>query len=249
MSKVYFGDGNDKAQHPKKIYVGDEDGTARLVKKIYAGGEDGLAHQVWPYTLLPKAYQRVEYIYNTNTTEFINIGVYPSSNTRSVIQFAISNSAPFSSAYKDIYGVASTYVFRNYRQSTNRRINIGFNGTSIGQTNISDDTTYVIDFNKDGGNFYLDGTQSASATATFAAAATPAILFGYSDSSNQNGKATSTPYRLYHLQVFENNTIIRDMYPCYRISDTAVGVFDLVNKTFYGNDGTGIFYKGPDVEG
>ena len=55
-------------------------------------------------------------------------------------------------------------------------------------------------------------------------------------------------YRLYSFRVWQNKSMIRDMYPCYLKSDSqVVGMYDLIGNQFYGNDGTGIFYKGPDV--
>ena len=254
MSKVYFGDGNDKAKHPNKIYVGDSEGTARLVKKIYAGDENGIARQVWPWTNLPKAYQEVEYILNTNATEYINIGIKPNSNTRSIIKFAIDNSTSNSSSTRRFFGSYQPYPvysigYYNRGSSYTPRFDIDF-GNNAGLYNaegISKDVTYTIDFNRNGGNFYLDDTLIGSTTATFSALSTDLVLFGYSNTSNPNGTATDVKYRLYHFQAFQNNTIIRDLFPCYRIADTEVGLFDTVNKVFYTNNGTGIFYKGPDV--
>lgn len=40
---------------------------------------------------------------------------------------------------------------------------------------------------------------------------------------------------------------IINLVPCYRKSDGEIGMYDLVSKTFYTNQGTGTFTKGEDV--
>lgn len=42
-------------------------------------------------------------------------------------------------------------------------------------------------------------------------------------------------------------TLMRDLIPCYRKSDSTIGLYDLVNNQFYTNSGSGTFTKGPDV--
>lgn len=49
--------------------------------------------------------------------------------------------------------------------------------------------------------------------------------------------------------IISNNGIIkRDFIPCYRKSDNVAGLYDLVNNTFYTNQGTGNFIVGPIKE-
>ena len=51
--------------------------------------------------------------------------------------------------------------------------------------------------------------------------------------------------KLYNGKIYKkiNNvlTLVRDLIPCYRKSDNAIGLYDLVENKFYGNDGTGKF--------
>ena len=44
-----------------------------------------------------------------------------------------------------------------------------------------------------------------------------------------------------------NGEEIVNLVPCYRKSDNEIGMYDLVTKTFFTNQGTGSFMKGPDV--
>lgn len=43
-------------------------------------------------------------------------------------------------------------------------------------------------------------------------------------------------FRMYNFKIYEGNTIIRDYRPVKRLSDDAIGWFDVVNQTFMGRD-------------
>lgn len=54
--------------------------------------------------------------------------------------------------------------------------------------------------------------------------------------------------KVYSLKIYDtNNVLIRDLIPCYRISDSEIGMYDLVSQNFFTNSGTGTFSKGNDV--
>ena len=53
--------------------------------------------------------------------------------------------------------------------------------------------------------------------------------------------------RLYLVEAWQNNIKVADFIPCYRISDGAIGMYDLITKTFYPSTSTSPFGKGPDV--
>ena len=49
------------------------------------------------------------------------------------------------------------------------------------------------------------------------------------------------------MKLYNANGLAYNLIPCYRKSDNAIGMYDTVSKTFYGNSGTGTFEKGPEV--
>ena len=54
--------------------------------------------------------------------------------------------------------------------------------------------------------------------------------------------------RYFYIEFYDNNdTLVRNFIPCYRKSDTEIGLYDLVNDVFYTNAGSGTFIKGNDV--
>lgn len=53
--------------------------------------------------------------------------------------------------------------------------------------------------------------------------------------------------KLYYFKIWENDELIMNLIPCYRKSDNVIGLYDLITKTFFINQGTGTFLKGKDV--
>lgn len=53
--------------------------------------------------------------------------------------------------------------------------------------------------------------------------------------------------KLFSMNIKQNSTLIRSFVPCYRKSDNVVGLYDLVTKAFFVNQGTGEFLKGASV--
>lgn len=54
-------------------------------------------------------------------------------------------------------------------------------------------------------------------------------------------EANSQPCRIWKCKIKYQNELVRDMIPCYRKSDGEIGMYDLINQQFYGNNGTGTF--------
>ena len=52
--------------------------------------------------------------------------------------------------------------------------------------------------------------------------------------------------KLYSCEIYDGSTLVRDFIPCKNPSG-AVGLYDTVNGTFYGNSGTGAFTAGAEI--
>ena len=52
--------------------------------------------------------------------------------------------------------------------------------------------------------------------------------------------------KLYEFQAYKNGELIMSLIPCKRMSNNAIGVYDIVNNAFIGNSGTDTFIAGPD---
>ena len=60
----------------------------------------------------------------------------------------------------------------------------------------------------------------------------------------RNGGGAYINGKIYYFQIYEGTTLIRNMIPCFRNSDNAIGLYDEVNDVFYENSGTGTFSYG-----
>jgi hypothetical protein len=78
-------------------------------------------------------------------------------------------------------------------------------------------------------------------TNTNSSSTSPLLLFAYSPNRYFfTGK-------IYYFQWLRDNQLLLDLVPCYRKSDNEIGMYDLVNDTFYTNASSGTFTKGNDV--
>lgn len=272
--KTYVGNGSNKAIIPTMVYIGNSSNKASSVKKIYVGNGNNKAVQVWPNSIIPGTFQRVEYILNTGMTQYINLGIKANSNTRMVADIKITsaendtqsfpqwvacsgyfgaNGMTFRANGPTIFARGSSNCFQGYKYGYNYYANLrrGSQGeyTQI-DFNIYYNTRCVIDINRSGGKSYINDTLIESSTLTFSDTEGNILLFGnsyYSTVYEKMDWAASGTCEIYHFILYQNNTKIRDMYPCYRVSDNVIGMYDIVNGTFYTNSGTGLFHKGPNV--
>lgn len=247
---IYVGNDSNKAAQPTKIYIGNPNDKAQLVSKIYVGNSSNKAVQVWPRLKWSDIYQKCEYLYDTNYTEYINTGVYPDSNTRVIID-ARKNCSENSLIDRYLFGGNSFGVcwYRTATESAGNHIYFSFSAShtldyGISYSNWWNDR-HVYDFNRSGGHFYIDSTYVGSSTNTFGTLSSPINL--WQTTTRNNPDYYVARFYIYSFKAYKNNVLIRDMIPCYRKSDYKPGMYDFANDVFYTNNGTGEFYKGPDV--
>ncbi len=67
------------------------------------------------------------------------------------------------------------------------------------------------------------------------------ILFGRTTGANAQ---QLSKVKIYYFKCTEGDTVVREMYPCKRDSDSVLGFYDVANNVFYQNAGTGTFSYG-----
>lgn len=188
---------------------------------------------------LPSEYQEVEYI-ASSWTQRIDTWVIPTQNTISQIKFR---------------NLASTwnviYWMYNWNDSTDYRF---FNASTYayfdmwsGRINNTTSNTIAVwtDYELELWNFYVKNlstwTNILSWTAQWSYTWWRTITLNYSNNSwaSQN--------RWYYVKIRDWQTQVRYFIPCYRKSDNVIWLYDLVEWTFYTNQGTWTFTKGNDV--
>ena len=259
MGNTYVGNSSGVAKVPKKIYAGNSSNVAKAVKVVYCGNSSGKAVEVWRNSTLPSTYQKVEYIFNTGGKQYINTGILANSDTKVMLECEFSNISHLSANF--FFG-ALYQMLQDERslamniQNGEAKVNVYFAAQVLKNNNsVSNNTRYIFRLNESGGNFYKNNDLLGTSTSTFPKPSEnnmTLLLFGLI--SKYRGESANTyiapeGLRVYHFQAWQSGVIVRDMYPCYLKSNTqTVGMYDLANGQFYGNSGTGIFYKGPDID-
>lgn len=198
---------------------------------------------------LPLAYQQVEYVQNTANV-IIDTGFIPNQNTRvtarvywpSINSENNENTGGFGAAKSYNSRAFETYVWAKTVNWNFYNKTYGADG-GLGYTGFKIKTIYRIDANK---NVYTikddNGATLKTITAnngTFTAPHT-LYLFGSHRDSTLYGRI-----RFYDVvKIYDNGTLIRNMVPCYRVSDSTMGMYDTINNTFYARSN---LTKGADV--
>lgn len=243
--ELFIGKTNNTAKKPSKILVGNSSNIAKEVKSIFVGNSSNKAVKVYP--TFPDIYQKVEYILNTNKTQWIDTNVDPNSDTRILLEMEIVSA--FTSGDIEFTGrksASGTSVDLRFYANHGYTLYMIWDGNS-GSFTPTLNTRYIFDWNRDRGSCYVNDTLLFTSTGTFTTQNLNFYLFTLNDNGSQSD-FYSLEYRLYRFRAWQGNAMIRDMYPCYEKANTLnVGMYDVIGGRFYGNSGTGIFYKGPDV--
>ena len=252
MGNLYVGNSSGKAAVPKKIYAGNSSGVAAAVKVVYVGNSSGKAVEVWRTSTLPSTYQKVEYIYNTGRTQYIDTGLYPNINTTAEVEVSLPSIYNDTEIFGSVNEASGDHYYRlctHYGSGKSKFYYIfgggNYDSDALDQA-LQANTKYKVIFNAPGGYFYVDDTLLHTSTRTWTVSSCPTLtLFANHRDSHFD---LSDDLYIYHFAAKQSNKYVRDMYPCYRKSDNVIGMYDLINSKFYTNAGSGIFYKGPDVD-
>lgn len=199
---------------------------------------------------LPKEYQEVEYIQSSGT-QYIDTGlsaqsdnvVYECAWTETTLE---SNASIFGSTNKSsstakwsavLYHPSAGSVYLATAASD------GLCKTSGIVANIKN--TAIVTVNNGTIHFSLNGS---SISASYSGSIVNGVNIGLFADLTSSGIQEYCMYtRMYYWKMWDGGVLVADFVPCYRKSDNAVGMYDIVNKEFHGNAGTGAFTAGPIV--
>lgn len=198
---------------------------------VTANENNGYAFDYWKLN----GYTKLEYIQSSGT-QYIDTGFIPNQDTRIDLKFVplnVSNDG--------------VYVFGSGISSTNRAYELypwngtfqsNFGSNSVNTATATANASYEVSKNKN--VVTINGVSYSNATSTFTAPYTLDLFVLHRSSVllPRNGM------RLYYAKIWDNGTLVRDFIPVLRTSDNTVGLFDLANMKFYGNNGTGTFTGG-----
>ena len=196
---------------------------------------------------LPEGYTQLEYI-ESSGTQYIDTGVPPTDKRRLYIKFNPLEYV-YAVAFFGIDGFSSRLYNEPFRLSTDN-LDGKFTISSI-------DTTIHLNF--PGVNEFEYNYPSITVNGDVSSIADPGT-WNYPTGSNiylfaqrydlQSKASWYSSMRLHACKIYDIDgvTLIRDFIPCKNASN-AIGLYDLVNGTFYPNNGTGSFVAGPQANG
>ena len=184
---------------------------------------------------IPGTYQEVEFI-SASGGQYIDTGILPTHNTSHHIKILATASSDF------FYGYGGNDSNDNRFFLTGGQVYFDVKSSRV-YISVSNSTNRAIEFEL--GNLYInDLTDNLSASGTIVDSWTGEkniFLFKTPDFS-PTGKGN-----FYFAKIYSSGTLVADLIPCYRKSDSVAGMWDSKRKTFLTNAGTGTFGVGPDV--
>lgn len=198
---------------------------------------------------LPTEYQEVEYIESTGT-QYIDTGIRINKNLGLKIDGRVLISATQATQYPRIFGG------RQYNSSQDdSAVMLGFNRAWYGSIGTNETTLlallpnneYTFSLNRQ--RLVLSSVEYPMqyVTDNVKVNCTIALFAEFQETSGGIKKFNFGSFSLFNLRMYDNSVLVRNFIPCYRKSDGEIGLYDTVNHTFYTNQGTGTFLKGPDV--
>ncbi len=190
------------------------------------------------YNNLPNNYIELEYIESTGT-QWIDTGFKPNQNTGMDVTFKMTDFTDYPPVSNSRNEVRANYFGMAVLSNTQFRFMYASQlaDLNVGETLLNDFNNYYLNKNL----AYINGVLNHTFNST--TYQVNCNLYIFADNINNKiaryGKMQMKRYKLY-----DNGNLIRDFIPCYRESDNEVGMYDIINNTFYTNSGTGTFIKG-----
>jgi hypothetical protein len=197
---------------------------------------------------LPSSYQRVEYISsNTTVGQYIDTGVIPSyvDGFKIDMDFApttLGNRYALIANYNQGEGQLSLELNASNKvrfwMNTGNKDVASTTSVTTGKNNIK----LYYD-----GSKYIVNTNGEIKTENYAVTAVPTTsLYLFLDRAKRTTTFTK-PLKIYDCKIWGDGELLRHFIPCYRKSDNVIGMYDIINSTFYTNKGTGSFTKGSNI--
>lgn len=184
---------------------------------------------------LPLTYQEVEYIYGNSQSKgknYIDSGIPFSAGSKVEIRASISQTPD----YDRLIGLGTIGFIFCYSSTTLAIDNYGETSSL--------DLTVPHDIVINNNSWKVDN-QVVSSFIISSFDITTNIMI----STNVTGyyKDRDGRFKIYSCKIFNDIELMRNFIPCYRKSDNEVGLYDIVSRSFFANNGTGTFSAGPDV--
>lgn len=195
---------------------------------------------------LPDGYIPVEYV-ESDGTQYVDTGYKADQDTLLRGKFYITNvdNAGGTTGFVGFgaYAAGNTQMIGTYSWDQQYEVNFGSVYWFAGDMAIGD--TFELEQDGRDATAKINGVTYTHQfdSATFETPGTVYVM-GY----NSTGGAFTGKQRCYSFEMVKDGATVRSLVPAKRDSDGAVGFYDLVSGQFLGNNGTGTFIAGPEVQ-
>lgn len=195
---------------------------------------------------LPAGYTELEYISSTNNgNQYIDVDIklYEVLNTDYDIAMKFNMSTTQAQSQATLFSCQDpnnnpwpgTFIRKNNSSVVGRYIGGSAKDNTIGSLGDIIELSVQTSPNKNVTNIANNNTTHIYGTSLFC---------GFSNTSNSPQRSCNAT--LYYFKLFVNGTLVRDMVPC-KNSNNVVGLYDVVNDTFYTSPNGAAFVAGPEV--
>ena len=189
-----------------------------------------------------KATERVNYVpwIESTGTQWVDSEFVPNQDTRVVVEVEFATA----SSTAALFGARQSSSARQFQFVTSGGYyRTDYNTSVVNLTNASISGKFYVDKNKNVTN--LNGAYSN--THTYASFTCPGNMYIFATNNNGNLYALAVA-KLYSMQIYDNDVLVRDFRPCYDPEGVAC-LYDRVGRKYYYNMGSGEFVAGSSDSG
>lgn len=183
--------------------------------------------------ILPTGYTQVNCI-NTTAGQYINTNVVATENTNAEYKISIGSFKQYGPHLLS----GQSVIFPMIRTLSGSQFLCQV-GSSVLAMKFSYVANKIYKFKCDGTNVYLDDVLKGTIERVEITDTAPLYIGTYAGDPSYN--QYSSTLKIFYIKIYDNNTLVRYMIPCFRNSDSKVGMYDIINDVFYVNNGSGNF--------
>ncbi|MBP9999707.1 MAG: hypothetical protein KBT14_03395, partial [Proteobacteria bacterium] len=201
------------------------------------------------FASLPSGYTELEYIESTGT-QYIDTGTIPTVSDEFEAEVSIvtdtSNSCFFGASTNFSWGRTNSSIALANATTNDIYFRYGNNPTTIiGRTTVGTNKTKASLI---GTTLTIGATTATITRESSWSTEIPTLTLFKRNMIGAEITPTLVVGRMFSFKWFSNSTLVHNMIPAKRNSDSAIGMYDTVSGTFFTNQGTGSFIAGPVAE-
>jgi len=184
--------------------------------------------------ILPSEYQRVEYIASADGGQYLYLGLTDTNGYSAILNYQIDGTLPDNSDEIRICGgVTASPAKQNLAFSVaSKKLLLLSGGEQIEGATATTDRTQTSIFGIAGENVKIDDAEGSTVQSASVSPVSIALFGTLGDDGNLLAHA-SNALKIYNAKFADSTgTLVRNMIPCYRISDSEIGMWDMVSNGF-----------------